>query len=182
MKYFKSRKDSLELWLSFFMILGAAAGSVFCNRMDGQMKEELRAAESGMITASMLLKLDFMGLFFAVLRKRLGELFFLFLVAMTQAAPLFFLGISGYLGFSVSVMVCALTMDGGLLGIVRYLALAFPQMFFYGAVFYVTVWWMPVKKKRLTLPAAALLTAVVILGAAAESFVNPWIAAWFLGK
>lgn len=164
------------------MILGAAVGSVFCNRMDSQMKEELKAVEGSMVTAAVLLKMDFMGLFFTVLRKRLGELFFLFLIAMTQAAPLFFLGISAYLGFSVSVMVCALTMDGGLSGIVRYLALVFPQMFFYGAVFYVAAWWMPARGKRLTLPAAAVLTAAVILGAAAETFVNPWVVAWILGN
>jgi len=182
MKYLESRKDSLEFWLSFFMIVGAAAGSIFCNRMNAGMKEELRAAESSMVTASVLLKMDFVGLFAAVLKKRLGEFFFLLLVTMTQAAPIFFLGISGFIGFSSSVLICALTMDSGLLGILKFAALAFPQMIFYGVVFYVAAWWMPEKNKRLTLPAAALMAAVVILGAAAESFVNPWVMAIFFGN
>lgn len=182
MKYFTNKKDSLEFWLSFFLILGAAAGSVFCNRMDGQMKEELKTMESSMVTAALLLKMDFWGLFLAVLRRRISQLILAFLLAMTQAAPFLFLGVCGYLGFSASVMVCALTMDGGLMGIFRYLALVFPQAIFYGAVFYVLVWWMPGKRKQLTVPAAAALTALVVLGAAAESLVNPWIVACILGK
>lgn len=177
-----SRRGSLEFWLSFFLISGAVAGSIFCNRMDGQMKEELRAMESSMVTAAVLLKMDFWGLFLTVLKCRLGELFLVLLFAMTQAAPILFLGICGYLGFSSAVTVCALTMDGGLLGIFKYLALVFPQVIFYGAVLYVVVWWMPKKQKRLTAPAAAVLTAAVVLGAAAESFINPWIVACVLGS
>lgn len=180
MKNFMSRKDSLEFWLSFFLISGAVAGSIFCNRMDGQMKEELRTMEGSMVTAAVLFKMNFAGLFLAVLKRRLGELFLVLLFTMTQAAPLFSLGVCGYLGFSSAVTVCALTMDGGLMGIFKYLALMFPQAVFYGAVFYVAVWWMPGKQKHMTAPAAAVLTLAVVLGAAAESFLNPWIIAWVL--
>lgn len=69
---FGNRKDSPGFWLSFFLLLGAAAGTLFCNWPDSGWKEALRDAGSGMVTAAMLLKLDFMGLFFTVLRKRLG--------------------------------------------------------------------------------------------------------------
>jgi len=37
-KYVESKKGSLEFWLSFFLMLGAVLGSLFCNLMDGQMK------------------------------------------------------------------------------------------------------------------------------------------------
>ena len=84
---FGNRKDSPGFWLSFFLLLGAAAGTLFCNWPDSGWKEALRDAGSGMVTAAMLLKLDFMGLFFTVLRKRLGEAFCLILFSMTPAAP-----------------------------------------------------------------------------------------------
>lgn len=144
-------------------------------------KEALRDAGSGMVTAAMLLKLDFMGLFFTVLRKRLGEAFCLILFSMTPAAPFLFMGTAAYLGFSTAVTVSALTMGSGLSGIFRYLALVLPQAVPYMAVFYVTAWWMEEEKKKMTAPAALALVLAAVLGAAAESFVNPWITAWITG-
>lgn len=182
MRVFRSREDSLKFWLSFFLILGSVTGSIFCNRMDTGMKEELQTVERSMVTAAVLMKMDFWGLFLTVLKKRLGQLAFAFLLAMTQAAPVLFMCVSGYLGFSVSVTVCALTMESGLMGIIRFLALIFPQICFYGTVFYVLVWWMQVQGKRLTVMAGAALTAAAVLGAAAESFINPWIIAFVMGK
>ena len=123
---FGNRKDSPGFWLSFFLLLGAAAGTLFCNWPDSGWKEALRDAGSGMVTAAMLLKLDFMGLFFTVLRKRLGEAFCLILFSMTPAAPFLFMGTAAYLGFSTAVTVSSLTMGSGLSGIFRYLALVFP--------------------------------------------------------
>lgn len=181
-KYFRSREDSLEFWLSFFLISGAVMGTVFCNRMDQGMKEELWNLEGSMVTAAVLSKMNFWGLFLEVLKRRMGQLLLGFLFAMTQASPLLFLAASGYLGFSAAVTVCTLTMAGGLMGLVRFLAFVFPQGIFYGAVFYVLAWWMQTREKRLTVPAGVSLAAATILGAAAESFVNPWIVAWILGK
>ena len=129
----------------------------------------------------MVLKLDFMGLFFTVLRKRLGEAFCLILFSMTPTAPFLFMGTAAYLGFSTAVTVSALTMGSGLSGIFRYLALVFPQAVPYMAVFYVTAWWMEEEKKKMTAPAALALVLAAVLGAAAESFVNPWITAWITG-
>ena len=178
---FGNRKDSPGFWLSFFLLLGAAAGTLFCNWPDSGWKEALRDAGSGMVTAAMLLKLDFMGLFCTVLRKRLGEAFCLILFSMTPAAPFLFMGTAAYLGFSTAVTVSALTMGSGLSGIFRYLALVLPQAVPYMAVFYVTAWWMEEEKKKMTAPAALALVLAAVLGAAAESFVNPWIAAWITG-
>ena len=153
---FGNRKDSPGFWLSFFLLLGAAAGTLFCNWPDSGWKEALRDAGSGMVTAAMLLKLDFMGLFL-------------------------FMGTAAYLGFSTAVIVSSLTMGSGLSGIFRYLALVFPQAVPYMAVFYVTAWWMEEEKKKMTAPAALALVLAAVLGAAAESFVNPWITAWITG-
>ena len=51
---FGNRKDSPGFWLSFFLLLGAAAGTLFCNWPDPGWKEALRDAGSGMVTAAML--------------------------------------------------------------------------------------------------------------------------------
>ena len=100
---------------------------------------------------------------------------------MTPAAPFLFMGTAAYLGFSTAVTVSALTMGSGLSGIFRYLALVLPQAVPYMAVFYVTAWWMEEEKKKMTAPAALALVLAAVLGAAAESFVNPWITAWITG-
>lgn len=180
MRYFRSREDSLRFGLSFFLIAGAVVGTVFCNRMDGSMKAELRSLETSMVSAAVLQRVNFSELFLRVLSRRLPELFFGFLIAMTSAAPLLFLGVCGYLGFSAAVMVCALTMEAGLLGIVRYFVLLFPQALFYVPVIYVLVWRLPLEEKKLRPAAALALTAAVVLGAAAESLLNPWLVAFLL--
>ena len=84
---FGNRKDSTGFWLSFFLLLGAAAGTLFCNWPDSGWKEALRDAGSGMVTAAMLLKLDFMGLFFYGFKKTAGEAFCDPIFSMTPAAP-----------------------------------------------------------------------------------------------
>ncbi|MGI5982613.1 MAG: hypothetical protein ACOX8F_04080 [Sakamotonia sp.] len=177
----RNRKDSPGFWLSFFLLLGAAAGTVFCNWPAPGWREAIRDAGGGMVTAAMLMKLDFRDLFSAVLKKRLGEGLCLVLFSMTPAARYLFGGAAAYLGFSTAVTVCSLTMGSGLSGIFRYLALILPQAVPYMAVFYVTAWWMEEEEKKMTVPAALLLFLAAVLGAAAESFVNPWITAWIHG-
>ena len=51
---FGNRKDSPGFWLSFFLLLGAAAGTLFCNWPDSGWKEALRDAGSGLVLAAVL--------------------------------------------------------------------------------------------------------------------------------
>lgn len=176
----KNKKDSLRIGLSFFLILGAVLGSVFCNMMSGTMKEELVIMESSMVSASVLKSVDFSGLFMRVLFERLSQLFLIFLFAMTPIAPILFLMVCAYLGFSSAVMVCALTMDAGILGLVHYLIVISPQCLFYVPVIYTLVWWLPQEEKKLGILPVSALTVMVALGAAAESLFNPWLAAFLL--
>lgn len=182
MQLFRNREDSLMVGLSFFLLLGAVCGSVFCNSMSDEMKTELQAVEQSMLTAAVLQKMDFGQLFFQVLGKRLKALAVVFLISSVSAAPYLLLGTMAYLGFSAAVIICLLTMDAGLLGLWRYLLLIFPQCLIYIPVGYVLLWWMPVKGKRLTMVPALVLTGAVILGAAVESLINPWVVAIFFGK
>ena len=182
MQIFRNRKDSLMVGLSFFLLLGAVCGSIFCNGMSDGMKVELQSAEQSMVTAAILQKMDFGQLFFHVLGKRLKALAVVFLVTAVPAAPHFLMALLASLGFSAAVLICPLTMDAGLLGLWRYLLLVFPQCLIYIPVGYVLLWWMPVKGKRLTVVPALVLTSGVILGAVVESLINPWIIVFFLGK
>lgn len=179
MRIFGSREGSLRFGLSFFLILGAVLGSVFCNSMDGAMKKELQVLEQSLVTAAMLSTVDFVRLFTRVVVKRTGALFLLFLVSATPAATLFIMLIVSYLGFSAAVIICTLTMDMGVLGILRYFLLVFPQCLIYVPVGYILLWWMPVKGKKLTVLSGAALMAATVMGAAVESFVNPWFLAFF---
>lgn len=182
MQLFRNREDSLIIGLSFFLLLGAVCGSVFCNGMSDGMKAEMQAAEQSMVTAALLRKMDFGQLFFQVVGKRLQTLAVIFLVSSVPAAPYLLMGVMAYLGFTAAVIICPLTMDAGLLGLWRYLLLIFPQCLIYVPVGYVLLWWMPVKGKRLTMAPALVLTGGAILGAVVESLINPWIIAFFFGK
>lgn len=179
MRIFRNREDSLKVGLSFFLIFGAVLGTVFCNGMDEAMKQELQVLEQSMITTATLAKVDFRQLFIRILMKRMSTVFFVFLVSMTSAATVFTMLAAGYLGFSAAVIVCTLTMDAGIFGVLRYLLLVFPQCLFYVPVGYVLLWWMPVNGKKLTIFSGAALTVVTIAGVAVESFVNPWFLAFF---
>lgn len=179
-KWNYDRKDSYHLLLSFFLILGAVFGTVFCNMMDGQMKAELGSFTGSLVSAPALRRLEFSDLFYRVAAKRIPQLFCLFLMELTPISPVLFMGIAAYLGFSSALTVSVLTMQAGLTGIFRYLVLLFPHAFFYLPVLYALLWWMPGERKALRPAAAVVLTAAMILGAALEAFINPWAAAVFL--
>lgn len=180
MKRSGNREDSLRFGLSLFLILGSVAGSLFCNLMSEGMKKQLLELEGSMVSASALMKLDLFQLFFRVLRKRQSELFLLLLFSMTRTAVYCYLAVSLYIGFSVSVLISALTMQSGFRGIVDFAALTCPQAIIYGGIFYILVWWMQEQKKRITWLSAAAFSAAVGAGALVESLVGPWIAALLL--
>lgn len=71
-------------------------------------------------------------------------------------------------------------MDVGLWGIVRYLVLIFPQALFYVPAIYLLLLWMPQQQARLKVSSALAIAVLVLLGAAVESYLNPWVVAAFL--
>lgn len=175
-----NREDSLHMRLSFFLLAGSLAGTVFCNWMDSSMKAELGSMENSLISAVLLREVDFGDLFLTVAFQRETQLAAALLVFMTAAAPALMPLLASGLGFSCSVMMCALTMECGLLGLPRYLLLIFPQCLFYIPVLYLLFVWMPLRQVSLKVPSALALAGLVLLGAAAESFLNPWLLAAFL--
>lgn len=180
MNAIRNREDSCYLRLSLFLLLGAVLGTLFCNLMDGQMKAELGVFEGSLLSAAALQRVEFSGLFFQVAKRRLSELFFVLLVELTPVSQILLMGAAGYLGFSMAVMVSALTMEAGLMGILRFLALVFPQCLVYIPILYLLFLWVPGREKTIRPPVAAALLVAVLLGSGIEAYINPWIVAVFL--
>ena len=174
MRIMKTREDGLKIGLSFFLIFGSVLGTIFCNGMSVQMKAELQTVEQGMISAAKLAETDFLGLLLRIMPKRLGTLMLVFLISATQAAPILLMAAAGYFGFCSAALICPLTMNAGIMGVWKYFLLVFPQCMIYIPVMYLLLWWMPVNRKRLTALSAIALVGAVVLGAAAESLINPW--------
>lgn len=176
MRYPKNRRDSLQVGLSLFMIAGTAAGTLFCNRMDETMKAGLIAMENSMAGTALLPDAEFSELLVRILCERLSRLYLCVLFDLTPIAPFLSLAACACFGFSSAVMVCAMTMDGGAWGIVRYLAVVFPQCLFYIPAFGFLIWHLPGEGKSPGLRAVFLLTIAVAAGAVFECLASPWIA------
>lgn len=171
---FRSRGDSLRIGLSLFMISGAILGSVFCNAMSVEMKQELLLQEKAFLSATVLADMKLETLFLRILPKRLCMLLILFLISASPYAYVLFLLAAGYAGFTAAILICPLTMSAGALGIWNYMLLLFPHGIVYGFVAYLFIWWMMPDGRRLRVSAVLILISVTIIGVAAESFVNPW--------
>ena len=174
MKIFRNKEDSLKFGLSFFLLAGAMAGSVFCNKMSEEMKAELCTVWRSMVTTAAVSQMESATLLIRIFLKRLWMLMLVFLMWSTpyisQCSMLF----AGYLGLSAAMLICPLTMAAGVLGIWKYLLLIFPQCLVYIPLSYLVLWWMPSGNRRLTWTAALALILVIFLGSVAESLVNPW--------
>ena len=53
MKYIRSKEDSLKLGLSLFLLAGSVAGTIFCNRMTAEMKQELMILSQSSVMQTM---------------------------------------------------------------------------------------------------------------------------------
>lgn len=179
MRIWNDREDGLKFGLSFFLLFGAIVGSIFCNSMDTGMKMEVCVAEQALINRASLTGMDFGELFFRLLPQRLWQLMLAFLISVTSISRILLLMAAGFLGFSVAVMVCSLTMSAGILGLWKYILLIFPQSLLYIPAIYIILWWMPLKKKQLTLSSAFFLCAIVVLGVFMEAYLNPWVLTFF---
>lgn len=181
-RIFRDKEDSLIFGLSFSMLLGSVCGSVFCNIMDAEMKKDLQLTAQSMIHDLVFQDVSTAVLFGRTLGKRLKELFFLFLISAVPAAGYFRILFMGYWGFATAMFLCPLTMNAGMMGIVHYGILIFPQCIFYIAAGYILFWWMPLKEKHLTAVSILFLTVLVLFGVVLESLMNPWLAEVYFRK
>ena len=177
MRRIMNREDSLRYGLSFFLLLGSVLGTLFCNRMNEEMKNGLYAMERELVTLAALSELDLNVLFFRILPKRIGALCFILLISGMRAAPIIFCAAACCAGFLEAVKICALTMDAGILGLWKYSCFLFPHGLIYIPILYLLFWWLPVCGRRLTWVSVSLLAAGVTIGAAMECLIHPWVLA-----
>ncbi|MBR6615716.1 MAG: hypothetical protein IKK95_07125 [Lachnospiraceae bacterium] len=179
MKLFKNKEDSLQFWLSLFLLSGSVAGTLFCNQMSEEMKQELVLLGQHSVSEGMLDELDHWELLLQIAPGRVWGLVLLMLVSTTPMAEWCMRFVAGYMGFSNAVIICALTMASGIRGLLQYMILLFPQCICYISVGYLLFWWMPAKAKRFTLISILALIAMVCTGALLECLVNPQLMRWF---
>lgn len=174
MRFFRSRKDSLKFWLSFFFVAGSIGGSVFCNEISDGMKAELLQVEKHAVTSAVLANVDYKRLFMAILWKKIRSYAVLLLMLAAPMAEGLRMATVLYWGFSVAMMVCPLTMDVGIGGIWNYLCLNTPQGMFYLTAWYLLLWWMPMEDKRLTVGGICAIGVLLLAGVVAETYINPY--------
>ena len=150
-------------------------GSIFCNAMNTDMKQELLWQEEMLVSEVSLNSSVFEELFLRIAPKRLFMLMVLFLISVSIYAPVLFMLVTGYFGFSAAVFVCSVTMSAGVWGILDCAILLFPQIIFYILVAYIVVWWMPTEGKQLNGGSALILTVMTLAGVVVESLINPWV-------
>lgn len=180
MERFWNGKDRAQVRLSFFLIFGAVMGTLFCCLMDEEMRREFLNVESSLLGAAAFRRGSAGELLWAVVWKRWAETAFLLLMLTTPFSEMFVWGTGAYLGFSTAVLVCGLTMDGGVWGLLRYLALVFPQGIVYAAVIYFVGVWMRERDMRMSPAGAVVILGIVGIGAVLEGVVNPFVAGFIL--
>ena len=179
MKYVRSKEDSLKLGLSFFLLAGSVVGTIFCNRMTAEMKQELLILSQSSVTQMIPEEINSLDLLIRILPGRIWMLTIVMLAAATPIAHWCMRFVAGYAGLANAVLICVLTMEFGVKGLLRYILLMFPQCLCYIFAGYCVLWWMPAKEKRFTGPSILFLVTLVCIGGLLESLINPRLLVWF---
>ena len=169
--------DSQLFWLSFFLFVGTAAGTIFCNHMSMEMKNTLEQWFAGILAPAELSSVDYYSLFAGVLKKRFVWILVGILICQTSLSGIICYASAVCVSFQAAVIVCALTMHSGFSGILLFFGLVFPQGIFYALAGYLlwTVVSEPVDGKEKLRSWAMII--FMILGILTEIFMNPRISA-----
>ena len=178
--------------------LGLLSGTFYANFFLEADKRELLFQEK---TVEQVLAgaAEWQGLFLYLLSRRLSLFFFLILVSLTVFGLIALCGSLFSMGFSMALLLCVITMNVGVRGILYYGLLWTPQILCYGPAFWGTVClcgrlngslipgggprgetWQKVLFSHLG--PIFLLLLLWILGIGAETWVNPWLLSLFLKK
>ena len=173
----RKRLDSQLFWLSFFLFVGTVSGTVFFNHMSAEMKNTLEKWFVGIFTPTELSSVDGYSLFVGVLKKRFVWVLMGLLLCRTSLSQIFYYAVSFYLAFKAAVVICVLTMHGGISGIMLFLGLIFPQGIFYALAAYLL--WIGIREPVYGNEKIRFLSMSVYmaLGIAAEIFVGPGVSA-----
>jgi len=169
--------DSQLFWLSFFLFVGTAAGTIFCNHMSMEMKNTLEQWFAGIFAPAELSSVDYYSLFAGVLKKRFVWILVGILICQTSLSGIICYASAVCVSFQASVIVCALTMHSGVSGILLFFGLVFPQGIFYALAAYLL--WIVVREPVRGNEQSRILSMILLtaLGIAAETLINPEVSA-----
>ena len=150
--------DSQMFWLSFFLFVGTAAGTIFCNHMSMEMKNTLEQWFAGIFAPAELSSVDYY-------------------ICQTSLSGIICYASAVCVSFQASVIVCALTMHSGFSGILLFFGLVFPQGIFYALAAYLL--WIVVREPVRGNEQSRILSMILLtaLGIAAETLINPEVSA-----
>ena len=169
--------DSQLFWLSFFLFVGTAAGTIFCNHMSMEMKNTLEQWFAGIFAPAELSSVDYYSLFAGILKKRFVWILVGILICQTSLSGIICYGSAVCVSFQAAVIVCALTMHSGFSGILLFFGLVFPQGIFYALAAYLL--WIVVREPVRGNEQSRILSMILLtaLGIAAETLINPEVSA-----
>ena len=150
--------DSQLFWLSFFLFVGTAAGTIFCNHMSMEMKNTLEQWFAGIFAPAELSSVDYYSLFAGILKKRFVWILVGILICQTS--------LSGIICYASAVC-----------GVLLLFGLVFPQGIFYALAAYLL--WIVVREPVRGNEQSRILSMILLtaLGIAAETLINPEVSA-----
>ncbi|MDW2798185.1 stage II sporulation protein M [Clostridium boliviensis] len=113
------------------------------------------------------------GLFAAVLRQRLIEIFIAWLIGMTAYAVILYCLLTAGLGFSMGFVMSVITVQKGLMGLPFFFMTVMPQWLCYLPLWVLILYWGVQKGKRFRSAALIFILLFSVAGSALETWINP---------
>lgn len=170
------RKPLMPLFLC--LVLSAAAGSLWFNRLPEEIKESLGIlGQAWMNQPEFRIRADGDALC-AVFTRRAGQAAVLWLAGMTPCSLAVWCLASSIFGFSMAAVLSALTMETGVFALLLFLTALFPQCLFYAPVAAILFKWGMKEEKKVRAAAFLILQILLAAGAATEVWLNPRWMLW----
>lgn len=154
---------------------GILGGTIIANLLSSELQSQIGYFDALLLSGAALSDVDQRRLWGYVTRQRLLETAGVWLVSLTTFASLGCCMLAVLAGAVASVTISVITVQKGLFGILFYLASILPQWLFYIPVFLVLALWAEKNSRVIRIRALLILLFLVLVGAAAEVYINPYI-------
>lgn len=166
------------------LFIGLITGTIIANVVGIKHISDWGIFDSGFMERYMSVNIDSKNLWLYVIRSRLKDVIFLFLIGLTSISIQIAMLYMFYIGMGIGLIISMAVMQYGIYGVWLYVVSVFPQYIFYGFAIYIIIRWLNVKivsdrtKSSHTTRILTLIPVtccVVIIGTLAEAFINPMI-------
>ncbi len=166
------------------MFVGLLAGTIIANVVGVKHISDWNIFNADFMERYMSVTIDNKNLWMYVLKSRIKDVIFLFLIGLTtisiQIAMLYMV----YIGLGIGLIISMAVMQYGIYGVWLYIVSIFPQYIFYGIGIFIIIKWLNVRKisanqeegKRPSMWVLLPVTCIIMFaGTIAEAFINPAI-------